>query len=328
MQQVVLEKPGQLIKRSVEPPTPAAGQALVRVRRIGICGTDIHAFHGRQNYFTYPRVLGHELGVEVLEVADNERKIRPGDHCSVDPFMTCGQCWPCAKGKSNCCEKMNLIGVHSDGGMCETIVVPVHHLYPSSKASLDHLALVEPLGIGAHAVERAAPEPDDKVLIIGVGPIGLAVHQFVHLAGLKPTVLDVSQKRLNFCQAHLPVQQAATELNDNLRFTVVFDVTGNRHSMQAAFSRVAHGGKLIFVGHIADDICFSDPELHKREMTVLASRNTTPNQFARIINLIETNQINIDPWITDRITLTDLPEVFQTVCDPSRGGVKTLVVVE
>jgi 2-desacetyl-2-hydroxyethyl bacteriochlorophyllide A dehydrogenase len=223
---------------------------------------------------------------------------------------------------------MNVIGVHSDGGMGEYLTIPVSHLYRSDRASLEELALVEPLGIGAHAVERANLDAEDHVLIIGVGPIGLAVLQFACLAGLKPTVLDTSAHRLQFCRQHFPLQRAVDRLDAEDRFSVVFDATGSLRSMEQSFDRVAHGGRLVFVGHIPDRIGFSDAEFHKRELTLLASRNTTPEQFTRIVQLIETRRIQLKPWITARVSLRDLPATFQQICDPAQRNIKSLVVVE
>src|SRR5438046_1886544 len=154
MQTVVLEKPGLFALGSDHlPAISSPDEALVRVHRVGICGTDIHAYRGDQPFFTYPRIIGHELGVEIVQVGPNEAGLRAGDRCAVEPYLNCGSCIACRRGKTNCCARLQVLGVHTDGGMREYFTVPVRKLYRSEVLSLEQLALVETLGIGAHAVE-------------------------------------------------------------------------------------------------------------------------------------------------------------------------------
>src|SRR5258708_1048754 len=298
MRTLVLEQPGNL--RLVDTPVPAApgpGEALVKVRRIGICGTDIHAFGGKQPFFSYPRILGHELGVEIAVLGADETELQVGGLCSVEPYLNCGKCVACRQGKTNCCAKLQVLGVHIDGGMREHIIVPTRKLHRSKKLTLDQLALVETLGIGCHAVDRARVEKGEWALVIGAGPIGLAVMQFALEAGANVVVLDVNQARLDFCKKTLGVPytiNAATEVAlDRLRQltseelpTVVFDATGSPRSMNASFEYPAQGGRLVFVGLFQGDVTFNDPNFHRRELTLLASRNARSPDFERIIRLI------------------------------------------
>src|SRR5207244_4493585 len=195
MKQIVLEQPGRFASVDAPPPERRANEALVRVHRVGVCGTDLHAFAGRQPYFTYPRVLGHELGVEVVEVPANGRGVRPGDRCAVEPYLSCGECNACRAGKYNCCERLEVLGVHTDGGMRELIAVPVDRLHKSERLSLDQLALVETLGIGAHAVARSGLRAGEDALVVGAGPIGLAVVQFA-LAAEVPRIIRMIEQGL------------------------------------------------------------------------------------------------------------------------------------
>src|SRR5262249_27726545 len=180
----VLEQPSRLVVSENAPPgKPRDGEALVKVRRLGVCGTDLHAFRGKQPFFTYPRRLGHELGVEVVEVGPEVTGLKAGDLCSVEPYLTCGRCIACRSGKTNCCMELKCLGVHTDGGMCEFITLPANKLHTSTKLSLEQLALVETLGIGAHGVNRANLQRDEWALVLGAGPIGLAAIQFAKAAG-------------------------------------------------------------------------------------------------------------------------------------------------
>ena len=187
--------------------TAGPGEALVRVHRVGVCGSDIHAFRGKQPFFTYPRVVGHELGVEILAVGPNDRDLKTGDRCAVEPYLHCGRCVACRRGKTNCCTSLQVLGVHTDGGMRECLTVPVAKLHRSQSLSLDQLALIEMLTIGAHAVRRAQLDPGENALIIGAGPIGLATMAFAQLVGARVSVLEISPWRRAFCRSHLKVER-------------------------------------------------------------------------------------------------------------------------
>ncbi len=334
MIQIALERPGHFVATEGPSPRPAPGEALVRVHRIGVCGTDLHAFAGRQPFFNYPRILGHELGVEVIDPGSDANGLNPGDRCSVEPYLNCGRCIACRAGRSNCCAELECLGVHVDGGMRPEIVVSARKLHRSSTLTYDQLALVETLGIGAHAVERAGITPNDFVLVIGAGPIGLSVSQFVQVRGATLAVMDVRESRLDFCRrqfegAHTLV--AGPDAVDQIRSigggdlpTVVMDATGSAASMAGTFDLPAQGGRIVFVGLIQGDVSFNDPNFHRRELTILASRNALPGNFTEIIALIETGRINVTPWITHRFDLADTPKRFPEIAaDP--GVIKTII---
>jgi 2-desacetyl-2-hydroxyethyl bacteriochlorophyllide A dehydrogenase len=338
MNAVRLEEPGRLALISPGPISIGPGEALVRVHRVGVCGTDIHAFKGNQPFFTYPRILGHELGVEVLEVGTAATNVRPADRCAVEPYINCGVCIACRRDRPNCCVRLQVLGVHTDGGMREELVVPARKLHPSTGLSLDQLALVETLAIGRHAVDRARVEIGEFALVIGAGPIGLATMQFALEAGAQVIVLDVNQRRLEFCQKQLGVpyaidagkgdpKEALNRITGGDLPTVVFDATGNRQSMANAFEYPAHGGRLAFVGLFQGDVSFNDPNFHRRELTVLASRNARPADFSRIISLIEAKRIDTSPWITHRATLAEVVTEFPRWTNPETGVIKAMIEV-
>jgi 2-desacetyl-2-hydroxyethyl bacteriochlorophyllide A dehydrogenase len=340
MKTIRLEEPGRFALLSMEAP-PASIQpeeALVRVHRIGVCGTDIHAFKGRQPFFSYPRILGHELGVEVVAVGSATTNVKPGDRCSVEPYLNCAHCIACRHGKPNCCVNLRVLGVHTDGGMRETLVVPSRKLHPSERLTPDQLALVETLGIGCHAVDRAGVEPGEYALVIGAGPIGLAVVQFAIEAKAQVIVLDINQRRLEFCRQQLgaphlinatsedPLESLKTITSGDLP-TVVFDATGNPKSMMDAFEYPAHGGRLTFVGLFPGDITFNDPNFHRRELTVLSSRNARPQDFTHIIGLVEGGRVDTSPWITHRASLAEVVAEFPRWARPETEVIKAMIEV-
>jgi 2-desacetyl-2-hydroxyethyl bacteriochlorophyllide A dehydrogenase len=308
---------------------------------VGICGTDLHAYRGRQPFFSYPRILGHELGVEVLALGpDTEQtRLRVGDRCAVEPYLNCGACSACRRGKTNCCERLQVLGVHRDGGMRESIVVPAHKLHRSAVLPLEQLAVVEMFCIGAHAVRRAtsgtAFEPGETVLVAGAGPIGLSTAVFARLAGAEVGVLEISPQRRAFCQEQLSGVRAAAPGDDPVATVralyrgelpaVVFDATGNAQSMMASFQYVANGGRLVFVGLVQSELSFADPEFHRREMTLCGSRNATSEDFAAVIGALEGGQVEVAPWITHRADPSTLIADFPGWLEPERGVVKAML---
>ncbi len=338
MKAILLEEPRRFKQIDMaEPGKPGHGEALVRVHRVGICGTDLHAYAGNQPFFTYPRVLGHELGVEVVEVGDGVTNVKAGDHCVVEPYMNCGKCIACRRGRGNCCMDTQVLGVHRDGGMRPYFILRADKLHTSDKLSYEQLALVETLAIGLHAVNRAEVQQGENVLIIGAGPIGLGVMQFAKLAGAKVIVLDLNAMRLDFCKKTIGVDHTVQAGPDALRTieeitngelpTVVFDCTGSPRSMCAAFEYVAHTGKLVYVGIVTADITFPDPLFHRREMTLYASRNALPHEFRHIIGLIESGRFDTTPWITHHSSFDELIEKFPSFTKPETGVIKAVLHV-
>ncbi len=335
MNTISLERPGLFRLLESEPPTrPASNEAMVRIRRVGICGTDYHAFRGHQPFFDYPRILGHELSGEIVAVGENVNNVQPGDRVAVEPYLNCGECIACRRGKPNCCTQLKVFGVQTDGGMRELVKLPAHKLHKSDKLPLEQLAIVETLCIGAHAVERAGLTKGERVLVIGAGPIGLTVITFAQLAGVEVTVMELNPKRRDFCRAHLGITHFIESTDDvpaQLEAlhgdlpTVVFDATGSAQSMQSAFEYVAHGGKLVFVGLVQGEITFNDPNFHRRELTLLSSRNATTDDFRRVMATMESGQINVAPWITHRAPAVDLIESFPRWLEPETGVVKAVV---
>jgi alcohol dehydrogenase len=340
MKAIVLEKPNEFQTIQIEEPAaPGPEQVLVRVHRVGICGTDIAGYQGRFPFYSYPRIPGHELGVEVLAVGTGVRNVKPGDHCSVEPYLNCQTCDPCRQGRTNCCETLEVLGVHTDGGLRSRMLLPARKLHPSSKLTLEQLALVETLGIGCHAVDRAALRPEEHLLIIGAGPIGLSVLEFAKLAGARITVLDLSPQRLEFCRSQMGVKhviqagggdevQHVREVGEGSLPTVVIDATGSAKSMSSAFQFVAYTGRLVFVGITTSDVSLPDPLFHTREMMLLASRNAVARDFRRIIGLIEAGCIDTRPWITHRTDFDSLAGDFPSYTQPETGVIKAVVDVD
>ena len=338
MKAIRLEQPGCFETIDIpEPSQPQAGEALVRVHRVGICGTDISGYLGKMPFFSYPRIPGHELGVEVIAVGPGVANVKPGDRCSVEPYMNCGNCHACRKGATNCCPNLKVLGVMTDGGLCERFVLPAHKLHPSTKLSFEQLALVETLGIGCHAVDRSGLIAGENCLVIGAGPIGLASIVFAKLTGAKIIVMDMNQQRLDFCREVMgvdealllkdPIEPELRRVTDGNMPDVVIDATGSNVSMSNAFGYIAPTGRLVYVGITTREVSFKHPIFHRPEGTLLCSRNALPRDFTRIIRLIETGEIDTQPWVTHRTPFEDLPRVFESFTKPETGVIKAVVEV-
>ncbi|WP_110668049.1 zinc-binding alcohol dehydrogenase family protein [Salinicola halophilus] len=339
MQVVVCSKPGEMavIERPVQAPAPA--EAQVAIRRIGICGTDIHAFGGNQPYFAYPRVLGHELGGEVVAVGEGVDEALLKQTVYVIPYLHCGECRACRQGRTNCCQRLEVVGVHRDGGMAETLNVPASHLVPAPGLSAEALALVECQAIGAHAVRRGQVEQSDFVVVVGAGPIGIGVLQVAKSRGARVAMVDTNRRRLDLCRDTLgadAVWHAVEDdviaeieaMNDGALADVVFDATGNPAAMNRGFDFAGHGGRYVLVSVVKADISFSDPDFHKKELTLLGSRNATREDFETVTRLMASGDIQTAPLITHRGALADLPTLMPTWCDPQSGVIKAMVTLD
>jgi 2-desacetyl-2-hydroxyethyl bacteriochlorophyllide A dehydrogenase len=335
MKVLICAKPGELEYSNKEKPALQKGHAIIKIKRVGICGTDLHAFEGTQPYFTYPRILGHELAGELVDF-DNAPGFSNGEMVTIIPYFNCGSCIACLRGKPNCCVNMKVCGVHIDGGMVEYLSVPSTSLVHSNGLSLDELALVEPLAIGAHGVRRAMVEKDEFVLVIGAGPIGLGTMEFARIAGGKVIALDINEQRLNYCREKLKVDftinasssdvlTSLREITDGNMPTVVVDATGNLKAINNAFQYLAHSGRYVLIGLQKGDIAFSHPEFHKREATLMSSRNATRQDFELVMNSIKNGGIKPESYITHRVGFDEVSKTFSGWLNPANGVIKAMV---
>ena len=321
-----LEKPGTFAAVPDTLPDPAPGEARVRIRRIGVCGTDIHAFHGRQPFFEYPRILGHELAAEIVAL-NGDSSFQVGEMVAVEPYLNDPTSPASQKGKPNCCESLRVLGVHCDGGMRDELNVPINKLHRAAGSSADQLALVEMLGIGRHAVNRSCAAPQDKALILGAGPIGLSVLSFLQLQGPEIAIADLDEARLDFCRTAFGVERPLLITPDSDLVSMVknsfggelpdliFDATGNSQSMHSTIDLIANGGRIVFVGLFQGEVSFHDPTFHRKEISLLSSRNATSSEFGEVIRAMESGAIDTAAWITHRLNLVDIPSRFASMIE-------------
>ena len=333
---LVCAAPGSLILEDRLVERKASDQVLVRPRRIGICGTDFHIFEGKHPYLEYPRVMGHELAIEVVEVSEDSR-LAPGDICTVNPYLACGNCKACRSGKPNCCMSVSVLGVHEDGGMAGLLSVPAASLIPADGISIEECASVEFLAIGAHAVSRGAITNGESVLVVGCGPIGTGVALFACLAGGRVAVCDRDTERAAAVQRILEVENipsnaefsdAVSALTQGDGFDAVIDASGAKGAMESSFNWVGHGGRLVFVSVVTDSITFVDSDFHRKEMSVIGSRNATDEDFKRVMRAMRMGRVPMDQLITHRTTLEDAVHNIPAWTKAKSTLVKALIEID
>ncbi|MCE7040480.1 zinc-binding alcohol dehydrogenase family protein [Dyadobacter sp. CY312] len=337
MNTLVCITPGEFAYQDSEIPELQPGHTIIKIKRIGICGTDLHAFEGTQPYFNYPRILGHELAGEIVET-DGAPGFAVGESVTFIPYFNCGECIACRNGKPNCCTTIKVFGVHIDGGMSEYVSVPSYSLIHGNGLSFDELALVEPLAIGAHGIRRAAVTKEDTVLVVGAGPIGLGTMEFARIAGATVIALDINDSRLQFCREKIGVSHTINAVTENVQErlveltngdmpTVIVDATGNLRAINTAFQYLAHGGRYVLIGLQKGEITFSHPEFHKREATLMSSRNATRIDFEHVTESMKAGLIDPTTYITHRVVFEDVKNEFQSWLDPANGVIKAMVAL-
>ena len=336
MKAIVLNKPGSLTNTDVPSPgEPGENQVLLRVKCLGICGTDLHAYKGRQPFFTYPRILGHEIAAEVVVFGKGVTGLHTGDLCTVLPYRNTIIDQAVKSGKFNCGSGLVYMGVHEDGAMQEYFIREAKDVFVTNGLSPAQTALIEPLAIGSHAIERADIKPDDIVLVVGAGPIGITVISMGILKGANFIVTDTNQNRLDFVKRNYPgvltlkaddnlITNASNIYNGNLP-TVVIDATGNRESMQKCYDYVAHGGTIVYVGLFIGNVEFFDPLFHAKEITLKSSRAALPEDFKKIIRLMRSGHVTVEDLVTNRLHFESLTETFTQLFDPDTHVIKAIV---
>lgn len=335
MKYIVCEKPGEFILKEKEEPKKVKGEAIIRVKKVGICGTDLHAYTGNQAFFKYPRILGHELASEVVEIEDNDKGIKPGDNVVIMPYVSCNACIACRSGKTNCCTKMQVLGVHTDGGMQEKISVPIDLLIYAPMLDNDAMAIVEPLAIGAHAIRRAQLRPGETVIVVGCGPIGIGIMKLAQIAGAKVIAIDVNQGRLDYAMDKIGVDhvvlagegaiEKVMDITHKDLATAVFDASGHKGALEFGLNFMSHGGRYILVGLSKGELVFEHPEIHAKETTIMCSRNATLEDFEHVMAVLQDGNFPIASFITHNVHFGDMIANFDSWLDPANGVIKATV---
>ncbi|GKV95673.1 zinc-binding alcohol dehydrogenase family protein [Pectobacterium aroidearum] len=335
MNTLICQEPKKLVWKKREIPIPGEGETLIKIKSVGICGTDIHAWGGNQPFFSYPRVLGHEICGEVVDTGKNVHQFKKGQQVAVIPYVACQQCPACKSGRTNCCEKISVIGVHQDGGFSEYLAVPATNVLLAEGIDPQAAALIEPYAISAHAVRRAKVLQGEQVLVVGAGPIGLGAAAIAKADGAHVVVADTSAARREHVIAHLNlsvVDPSAEDFEAQLRAEFggslaekVIDATGNQHAMNNTINLIRHGGSIVFVGLFKGDLQFSDPDFHKKETTMMGSRNATPEDFAKVGRLMSEGKLTAEMMLTHRYPFSTLADIYEKDVINNRELIKGVI---
>lgn len=335
MKYLVCEQPGDFQLKEKSPPAKVPGEALLRIRKVGICGTDLHAYQGRQPYFTYPRILGHELAAEILEIEPNERQLSPGDRVVVMPYISCMQCYACRQGKTNCCSAIKVLGVHTDGGMQEQLSVPINLLLPARGLTYNQISVTEPLAIGAHAIRRSQLQKGETLLVMGCGPIGASILVMARNLGARVIAMDTNPLRLAYAREVLGIEHViragdqavaeVMEITGGDMAAVVADASGNTKALESGPEYMAYGGRYVLVGLSKGELVFKHPEIHAKETSLLCSRNATAEDFNQVLSILQSGAFPLESYITHEVSYNEMIRHFDGWLDPSGGVMKAVV---
>ena len=337
MKAICIESPWHILIREKDSPQIIDDMVLIKVKSIGICGSDIAAYAGTNPLVTYPRLIGHEIAGEVVEVADSEKDFTIGDRVVLEPYIYCGNCYPCSIERFNCCENLKVLGVHVDGGMCEYISHPKRLLYKIDKNIPWHLlALVEPLSIAVHAVERSRLESGEYALIIGCGPIGLLTALYVIYNGGKAIIVDPVEKRLDLAKSlgvYYTINSSLDDVYNQIKKitngifpTVVIEASGNISAIQASLEYVSFAGRIVLVGWPNSDLIFKTSLVTKKEIDILGSRNSCKN-FPECIDIVVNNKIDIEGVLSKIISFGEIPLVVEDIYSNPKNYMKVVAIL-
>ena len=333
MKYIVCEKPGHFAMKTKPAPKAGEGEALLKIHQVGICGTDYHAYKGKQAFFSYPRILGHELAATVISVGSNSQGIQPEDRVIIMPYMSCGHCLACRSGKTNCCTNIEVLGVHTDGGMQQQITVPTKFLLKTNHLSLDQMVITEPLAIGAHALRRADLQRGETILVIGCGPIGIGLIALAKIKGARVIAMDIDENKLLFVQEQMGIKDVVkaddsafnkiNSLTNGDLCTAVFDATGIQSAMESGPSFLSHGGRFVLVGLFKGELRFHHPSIHAKEASLLCSRNATIEDFETVIEALP--NFPTEAYLTHRLELDEMIPDFEELMKPENKVIKAVI---
>ncbi|KGQ24508.1 zinc-binding alcohol dehydrogenase family protein [Gallibacterium anatis] len=332
MKALVCNKPFEFSYKQLSTPTIKEDQVLLKVAAVGICGTDIHAFGGNQPFFSYPRILGHEASGIIADIGSKVSQWKVGQRVALIPYVSCGECDACRSGRTNCCEKISVIGVHEDGAFSEYLAAPARNILAIDDQVDDiTAALIEPFAISAHAVRRAEIKAGDDVLIVGAGPIGLGAAAIAAADGANVAIADTSAERREHIKTQLklpafnPIDEKVENFFNGKLPLIVIDATGNQKAMNNDVNLIRHGGRIVFVGLFKGDFSIHDPDFHKKETTLLGSRNATPEDFEKVQSLMAQGKLSASMMLTHTFKFDQLAEVFEEQVVNNKALIKSVV---
>jgi 2-desacetyl-2-hydroxyethyl bacteriochlorophyllide A dehydrogenase len=319
MKAIVLEEPGRAVVKSVAEPRPGEDDVLLTVRRIGLCGSDLNSFRGRNPLVSYPRIPGHEIAATVVDPGKHA-EWGAGTNVTLSPYAACGRCASCLRGRPNACRDNRTLGVQCDGALTELIAVPAAKLFRAD-LSLKELCLVEPLTVGFHAVGRGRVTGKDVVAVMGCGGVGLGAIAGASFRGAQVVGIDVDDAKLEIARksgaAHTvnsktrDVHAQLQELTDGHGPDVIVEAIGLPATYRAAVEEVAYAGRVVYIGWAKEQVVYETRPFVHKELDIMGSRNAMPEDFREVIRMLEAKRFPVDAAVTHTVPLEQTPEILE-----------------
>ena len=338
MKSVFLKNPNDISIKEINKPVYKEGYAVVRIKAMGICGSDIGAFRGVNPMVSYPRIIGHELAGIVEEIGENAAGLKKGDRVVIDPYLWCGHCYPCSLGRTNCCETLKCLGVHTDGGMTEYLLHPAHMLVPLSNNIPWELApLSEPLTISMHGIHRTKLAAGQHMAISGAGAIGLLAALGAIAYGAEPILIDPVEERLAHARSlgvkHticIPEQDAVAEIR---RITggrmaeVVMEASGANAAIRASLDMASFAGKVVLTGWPKGETSLPTNLITAKELDVLGGRNSK-NEFPEALDLNESGRVDVRAVLSKVIHIDEVPDAVRELSEYPERYLKIVALTD
>jgi len=325
MKCIYLEAPGKIEVKEVEKPVRKGNEALIKVRSMGICGSDIGAYRGTNPLITYPRIIGHEIAGEVVEIGENSKEIKVGDRVIIDPYIYCGECYPCSIGRTNCCEDLKVLGVHIDGGMTELFAHSSELLYKvPDNISWEQVPVAEPLTIALHAIHRTKVKEGEHVAIIGAGPIGLLAALVALAYNAIPILIDIVDERLKFA-SDIGIKHTVNPIKENAEKIIkeitkgrmaeaVIEASGSNVAIRNSIDYVSYAGRIALTGWPKADTMLPTGVFTKKEIDIRGSR-TSAGEFEEALKLMSEGTIDVTPIISKVVNLKEIPDAVKDLSE-------------
>lgn len=335
MKAVFISEPNKIEVREVPMPKVGPGEALLKIKHVGICGADVASYTGNQPFTTYPRIPGHEFSGEIVEIPENDLGLKKGMIVTANPYFNCGKCYSCECGFVNCCSDNQTMGVQRDGAFCEYVAMPIERIYDGMGLSSKELALIEPFTISRHAVSRTNISSNDKVLVIGAGPIGLFALICAKLTGAKVYVADLLDKRLDVAlgygadgvihSAKTKLKEATDSITGGNGFDVVIEACGLSQTFLDSIENVCFAGKIILIGNGKKDTTFNHSIILKKELNIFGSRNSYKKDFTDLISIVKQGEIDLMKMVSNIYPIEKADEAFKALAHNDGNLAKILI---
>ncbi|MGC1493429.1 MAG: zinc-binding alcohol dehydrogenase family protein [Candidatus Acidiferrum sp.] len=320
MRALVLKSPGHAAIESVPDPAPTENTLLLKVRRVGLCGSDLNSFRGTNPLVSYPRIPGHEVSATIVEGCQAQPGLAAGTNVTFSPYTNCGACAACRRGRPNACKFNQTLGVQRDGALAQYIRISAEKIYPAN-LSLTELCLVEPLTVGFHAVARGRVTAADTVAIFGCGGVGLGAVAASAFRGAKTIALDVSEEKLETAKAagaahtiytlRENLHQRLMELTEDHGPDVVVEAIGLPQTFRAAVEEVAFTGRVVYIGYAKEPVSYETKLFVQKELDILGSRNALPEDFRAVILMLQEHRFPVNEAVSSIVRLEDAPEALR-----------------